>query len=241
VGRARTVPLGRAVLPARLRGPLAAAGPAAAPAGLGVRVGSPTTLEMCARGNLGYMGVNIHAGMADFSRQCEFFRESAVRFGREYDPSKIGWLTQVHVGDSDEEAMAEFAPLASYGSTLARGFGGPGKTFFPPGHLPPERLAVWEREARELALSNEKPPMDSPLIGSPETVAHRLIERLKAFKIGNVVISFQFGKVPHDMATRSMQLFADEVMPVVRRELDTYLDDLYPSRTQASTTVGASS
>jgi hypothetical protein len=81
------------------------------------------------------------------------------------------------------------------------------------------------------------PPRDPPLIGSPETVTERLIERLKAFNIGNVVISFQFGKVPHNMATRSMRLFAAEVMPTVRQEMDRYLDDLYPNRTQATATA----
>ena len=76
-------------------------------------------------------------------------------------------------------------------------------------------------------------PGDPPLMGTPETVAERLISRLKDYKIGNVVIAFQWGTMPQDMVTRSMRLFAEEVMPIVRAELDEYLDGLYPDRTQS--------
>ena len=72
-------------------------------------VGSPTTLEMCARENLGYMGVNVNTGHADFVGQCEYFRNSADRYGHAYDPAKMGWLTHIHVADDDEQALAEFS------------------------------------------------------------------------------------------------------------------------------------
>ena len=195
-------------------------------------VGSPTTLEMCARENLGYMGVNVNTGHADFIGQCEYFRTSADRYGREYDPNKMGWLTHIHVADTDEQALEEFGEHAAYGGFLTRGFGGPVKTFFPPGHLPPDKLAAWERQIRE-SYTPKPMPGEPPLMGTPETVAERLIERLKDYQIGNVVMAFQWGTMPHDMVTRSMRMFADQVMPIVRREIDGYLDDRYPNRTQS--------
>ena len=201
-------------------------------------VGSPTTLEMCAREDLGYMGVNVNTGHADFMGQCEFFRKSAERYGREYDPGKVGWLAHVHVADSDEQALAEFGEHAAYGGLLTRGFGGPNKTFFPPGHLPPDKIAAWERQTRETFTGDELPPMDAPLMGTPETVAKRLIERLKDYKIGNVVMAFQWGAMPHSMVTRSMKMFAEQVMPIVRHDLDNYLDDLYPHRSHSPVATG---
>lgn len=203
-------------------------------------VGSPTTLEMCAREDLGYMGVNVNTGLADFAGQCEFFRKSAERYGRQFDPAKIGWLTHIHVADSDEQALAEFGAHAAYGGYLTRGFGGPAKTFFPPGHLPPDKLAAWERQTRE-SFNAEPMPGEPPLMGTPETVAERLIERLKAFEIGNVVMAFQWGTMPHEMVTRSMKMFAEQVMPIVRREMDEYLDHRYPNRTQSEMATGVAS
>jgi len=194
-------------------------------------VGSPTTLEMCAREDISYMGVNRNVGHADFVGQCQYFRDAAEKNNREYDPNKIGWLTHVHIADSDEQAVAEFAEHAEYGGLLTRGFGGPAKTFFPPGHMPPDKLAAWERSVRD-AYSGKAMPGEAPLMGTPETVAERLIERLKDYRIGNVVIAFQWGTMPHDLVTTSMRRFAEEVMPIVRKEMDDYLDDLYPNRTR---------
>ncbi len=201
-------------------------------------VGSPTTLEMCARENIGYMGVNVNTGHADFMGQCDFFRQSAERYGREYDPAKVGWLAHAHVADSEEQAQEEFGAAAAYGGLLTRGFGGPNKTFFPPGHLPPDKIASWERQTRDAAKAAFNPAADQiPLVGTADSVTERLIGRLKDYKIGNVVMAFQFGSMPHEMATRSMRSFAEKVMPVVRREIDDYLDDLYPHRTRPDATT----
>jgi alkanesulfonate monooxygenase SsuD/methylene tetrahydromethanopterin reductase-like flavin-dependent oxidoreductase (luciferase family) len=201
-------------------------------------VGSPSTMDMCAREDIGYMGVNTNVGHADFVGQCEFFRSAAEKYGREYDPSKIGWLCQVHVADTDQQALDEFYPHAGHGGLLTRGFAGPFKTFFPPGHMPPEALAAWERQTRATATGKSAVERDAePLFGSPATVAERLIRRLRDYKIGNVVIAFQWGSMPQDMVLHSMRLFAEEVMPLVREELDTYLDELYPNRTQSETVL----
>ena len=47
------------------------------------------------------------------------------------------------------------------------GFGGPAKTFYPPGHMPPDRLAKWERQIRENYTAKAMPG-DPPLMGTPE-------------------------------------------------------------------------
>jgi alkanesulfonate monooxygenase SsuD/methylene tetrahydromethanopterin reductase-like flavin-dependent oxidoreductase (luciferase family) len=200
-------------------------------------IGSPSTLEMCAREDIGYMGVNASQGHVDFVGQCEYLRKAADEYGRQYDPARMGWLTHIHVADSDEQALEEFGAHAAYGGLLTRGFGGPAKTFYPPGHLPPDRLAKWERQTRE-SYAAKPMPGDAPLMGKPETVANRLISRLKDYKIGNVAMAFQWGTMPHDMVTRSMRMFAEQVMPIVRAELDAYLDDLYPQRTQSAMATG---
>jgi alkanesulfonate monooxygenase SsuD/methylene tetrahydromethanopterin reductase-like flavin-dependent oxidoreductase (luciferase family) len=201
-------------------------------------VGSPSTLEMCAREDLGYMGVNVNTGHADFIGQCEFFRQSAARYGREYDPGKVGWLAHVYVADTEKQAMEEFAEHSAYFFKLSRGFGGWNKVFFPPGHLPPDKLAAFERQSRAAAQGTGTRG-DPPLVGTVESVTERLIGRLKDYNIGNVTMGFQFGTMPHEMASRSMTLFAEKVMPVVREEIDTYLDDLYPNRTQSDIRIAA--
>ena len=64
-------------------------------------IGSPSTLEMCAREDIGYMGVNASQGHVDFVGQCEYLRNAAEENGRRYDPARMGWLTHIHVAETD--------------------------------------------------------------------------------------------------------------------------------------------
>jgi len=52
-----------------------------------------------------------------------------------------------------------------------------------------------------------------------------------------VVMGFHVGNMPHDVASRSMTLFAEEVMPAVRSEIDEFLDGKYPNRTNVTAPV----
>ena len=69
-----------------------------------------------------------------------------------------------------------------------------------------DKIAAWERQTRDAFHSGTLAPGDPPLIGTVETVTERLISRLKDYKIGNVDMAFQFGTMPHEMATRNMTL-----------------------------------
>jgi alkanesulfonate monooxygenase SsuD/methylene tetrahydromethanopterin reductase-like flavin-dependent oxidoreductase (luciferase family) len=58
------------------------------------------------------------------------------------------------------------------------------------------------------------------LAGSPTTVREQLIYILKELGTGIMLCLFQIGSMPHDLALKSMNLFATEVMPQVRAEVD---------------------
>jgi alkanesulfonate monooxygenase SsuD/methylene tetrahydromethanopterin reductase-like flavin-dependent oxidoreductase (luciferase family) len=54
------------------------------------------------------------------------------------------------------------------------------------------------------------------VVGSPATVRDRLREIALATGLGTLVPNFSVGNVPHDLTRKSMQLFAEEVMPSLR-------------------------
>jgi alkanesulfonate monooxygenase SsuD/methylene tetrahydromethanopterin reductase-like flavin-dependent oxidoreductase (luciferase family) len=56
------------------------------------------------------------------------------------------------------------------------------------------------------------------IVGKPETVAERLVENLARLGTGNLLGLFQLGTLPLDLTRRSLELFAREVMPTLRRE-----------------------
>jgi alkanesulfonate monooxygenase SsuD/methylene tetrahydromethanopterin reductase-like flavin-dependent oxidoreductase (luciferase family) len=57
------------------------------------------------------------------------------------------------------------------------------------------------------------------LAGSPTTVREQLISILQELGTGIMLCLFQIGSMPHDLASKSMHLFATEVMPQVRTEI----------------------
>jgi alkanesulfonate monooxygenase SsuD/methylene tetrahydromethanopterin reductase-like flavin-dependent oxidoreductase (luciferase family) len=56
------------------------------------------------------------------------------------------------------------------------------------------------------------------IIGSPETVAQRLLEQVQALDLETFVGVFAFGRLTHEQTLRSLDLFAQEVMPVLNKE-----------------------
>ena len=55
------------------------------------------------------------------------------------------------------------------------------------------------------------------IAGSPATVADRLIEAAKSLRFGNLHALLQIGSMPHDLTEKNITLFAEEVMPRIRR------------------------
>jgi alkanesulfonate monooxygenase SsuD/methylene tetrahydromethanopterin reductase-like flavin-dependent oxidoreductase (luciferase family) len=58
------------------------------------------------------------------------------------------------------------------------------------------------------------------LAGSPATVREQLLFILKELGTGVILSLFQIGSMPHELALKSMNLFATEVMPQARAEID---------------------
>src|SRR5438132_292977 len=57
-------------------------------------------------------------------------------------------------------------------------------------------------------------------MGSPATVREQMAEMARWLGVGNVLTLLQLGTLPADLTRRNMELFAAEVMPHLRRELD---------------------
>jgi alkanesulfonate monooxygenase SsuD/methylene tetrahydromethanopterin reductase-like flavin-dependent oxidoreductase (luciferase family) len=55
------------------------------------------------------------------------------------------------------------------------------------------------------------------IFGTPETVRQRLLEYQKTMGFGKMVCLMQFGSLPAELTRKSMDLFAAEVMPHLRR------------------------
>ena len=64
------------------------------------------------------------------------------------------------------------------------------------------------------------------IVGSPATVRDRLADYLKQLGVGNLLGLFQLGTLPTHLARKNMTLFAEQVMPALRRQLSSEHSEL---------------
>ena len=179
--------------------------------------GSAETLEWAAQHR--YPLACTFVPMERLKQFYDRYRQYASEdFGYEAGPEQFGFTSIVYVHpDGEEAAAAEIEPHIKY--FKERAFTLPLPTFFPPGYTAAESYKTRIQIARELAASGG-PTLTAgePLIGSPEQIGERLEKNLAACGAGTLMAQFQVGDMPHGKVMRSMELFADEVMPYLSKD-----------------------
>jgi alkanesulfonate monooxygenase SsuD/methylene tetrahydromethanopterin reductase-like flavin-dependent oxidoreductase (luciferase family) len=141
------------------------------------------------------------------------FREACENAGHTADPGQMGWGVPIYVAETDRQAREEFEPHCSYfQKNLLKGV-----RITPPGYTSAKSaLAIIKN--RPLFLSEQKNWDDIEkgvfsIVGSPTSVRQRLQQHLKDLGCGVLLTGCQTGTLPHELARKSMELFAREVMP----------------------------
>jgi alkanesulfonate monooxygenase SsuD/methylene tetrahydromethanopterin reductase-like flavin-dependent oxidoreductase (luciferase family) len=85
---------------------------------------------------------------------------------------------------------------------------------------PPTSRAEFEREIA----------VGSLYVGSPETVARKIVATVRALGASRFDMKYSAGTLPHELMLRSIELYGREVIPRVRR----LLAEVPPVRTEKS-------
>jgi alkanesulfonate monooxygenase SsuD/methylene tetrahydromethanopterin reductase-like flavin-dependent oxidoreductase (luciferase family) len=121
--------------------------------------------------------------------------------GHVSDP-KVGFVVHVHVADTDKQAREEAGPAYDlFGHNFTYRYVRRGN---------PERYADRRNFEHELAKG-------SILVGSPATIRDQLGSYLERSGANYVAACFTFGNLTVDQMLHSVDLFANEVMPALRR------------------------
>lgn len=178
-------------------------------------VGSLETIEFIAQRRYAYMGVPyFHIDV--FRKLFAMFREACTKVGYTADPEQMGWGVPIYVAETDKQAREEFEPHCWYFvRNLLKGIG-----LSPPGYTS-ARSAAQIIKNRPMFLAEQKTWDDLEkgvyvIVGSPKTVRQKLNHYRKELGVGVILTGCQTGTLPHDLARKSMELFAREVMPHVR-------------------------
>jgi alkanesulfonate monooxygenase SsuD/methylene tetrahydromethanopterin reductase-like flavin-dependent oxidoreductase (luciferase family) len=177
--------------------------------------GSLETIEFVARRRYAYMGIPyFHIDV--FKRMFGLFREACAKAGYEADPAQMGWGVPIYVAETDRQAREEFEPQMWYFiRNLLKGI-----VLAPPGYTSP-RSAVAMVKNRKYFLAEQKSWDEIEkgvfgIVGSPQTVRQKLEQYQKELGCGVVLTGCQTGALPHELARKSMELLAREVLPHVR-------------------------
>ncbi len=180
--------------------------------------GSQETIDFVAQRRYSYMGIP-YFHLDFFKKNFDLFREACQKNGYEADPEQTGWLLPIYVAETDEQAWAEYEKhLWYFAHKLLKGL-----LIFPPGYTSARSMArignALKRFMSSLTTRAEIEEGNYAIVGSPATVRDRLTESLKFLGTGNLLGLFQLGTLPADLTRDSMRLFAEQVMPAVRKSL----------------------
>ncbi len=177
--------------------------------------GSLETIDFVAQRRFAYMGIPyFHIDV--FRRVFSLFREACARAGYTAAPEQMGWGVPIYVAETDAQARREFEPHFWYFiRKLLKGI-----SLAPPGYTSAKSAAaIIKNRPSFLAYQETWDAIENgvfAIVGSPETVRQKLEHYQKELGAGVVLTGCQSGTLPHELARKSMELLAREVLPRVR-------------------------
>jgi alkanesulfonate monooxygenase SsuD/methylene tetrahydromethanopterin reductase-like flavin-dependent oxidoreductase (luciferase family) len=177
--------------------------------------GSLETIEFVAQRRYSYMGIP-YFHIKSFRRVFNLFRDACQRAGYDAQPEQMGWGVPIYVAETDAAARAEFEPhLWYFVRNLLKNI-----TLTPPGYTSAKSAAaILKNRGQFLAEQKTWDDIEKgvyAIVGSPETVRQKLDHHRKELGVGVILTGCQTGTLPHELARKSMELLAREVLPHVR-------------------------
>lgn len=159
--------------------------------------GSPESVVRAARLGIPMALAIIGGDPARFAPFAKLYRDSLQKFGQAELPISIH--SPGHIADTDDEAFEQLWP------NYAAGFGRIGR----------------ERGWGPLDINHYIAEVNqgSLYVGSPETVAKKIAYAVSAVGAKRFDMKYVTGPLPHELAMKSIELYATEVVPRVRKLL----------------------
>ncbi|MBI4517695.1 MAG: LLM class flavin-dependent oxidoreductase [Deltaproteobacteria bacterium] len=164
-----------------------------------------------------YPFVTLFTSYAQTKRLLEEYKAEAERAGYNAPPQQLGLALPVYVAESDAGARAEAEPHVLW--LFRRGLRIPPHLLLPPGY-------VSEQSLRKFLSAGLRPPSELSfeelqrngyvLAGSPATIVARLQQYREELGFGLFIHGGRIGDMPRELAFKSQELFAREVIPALR-------------------------
>jgi probable LLM family oxidoreductase len=159
--------------------------------------GSPESVIRAARLGIPMALAIIGGDPARFAPFAKLYRDSLMKFG--HGPLPISIHSPGHIAETDDEAFEQQWPnyAISFGRIgRERGWG-------------PMSIDHFIQEVNQGSL----------YVGSPDTVAKKIVHAIESVGANRFDLKYVTGPTPHELAMKSIELYATEVVPRVKAML----------------------
>lgn len=182
--------------------------------------GSYETLDLIAKHGYGYNPIGLR-GVDSVKKVFNRLHELCEGYGYTADRSQFWGNVSIHVAETDAEARREFEAHELW--TQQNFYHSQLHDSFPPGYLSESALrGLYAGESyRSKPISentyDELLERGALIAGSPETVTERLSEYIDELSIGRMILGFNTGSKPRWMINKALTIFAEDVLPKLRK------------------------
>lgn len=162
--------------------------------------GTPASAVRAAKLKLPLMLAIIGGMPRQFVPFFNLYRKSALENGTAPEDLQVGVNNHMYVGEDSEKAATEFFP--HYAKMMDR----VGKS------------RGWQPMSRE-QFDFMRAPEGSLLVGSVEQVVEKIVYQHQLFGFTRFIAQSSMGTLPHELTMKSIEIFASQVVPEVKRRL----------------------
>lgn len=182
--------------------------------------GSPSTMQWTIDRSYAFVYLGWFGPTLTARRVFDRYWDLVDRSGLPRNPYRVAFVQNVVVSETDERAEVEYGRYVE--NAFRQGVGSvPGHFLGLPGYVDPTGVRTLLRDPGDLGLAAELSDVTfgrlaearSVIAGSPATVREQLLDFASEYRIGNLLVMLQMGGMPHDLTTKNIQLFAEEVLP----------------------------
>jgi alkanesulfonate monooxygenase SsuD/methylene tetrahydromethanopterin reductase-like flavin-dependent oxidoreductase (luciferase family) len=182
--------------------------------------GSRETIEWAAHPSRKYTYLQTFSPVTVLARYMNMYRETARNYGYEATSEQVGWSVPAYAAETDEIARREAKPHIEF--FLNKLLRMPQEMLLPPGYLSLASLKGVMGAKRGISASvrtiDDVIDQGIFLCGSAATLREQLEKHQKEIGFGYLLPQMQFGTLPHDLVTKSTEIFAKEIIPHFRRD-----------------------
>ncbi|MEU4233247.1 LLM class flavin-dependent oxidoreductase [Nonomuraea sp. NPDC026600] len=181
--------------------------------------GSQETLEMVAKQRYGYQAVGALSQDAMW-KAADKLRRLCEAEGYTAAPKQVWSMVSVHVAETDEQARLEAEAHSLW--TSQNFFLSPFHDNFPPAYLTAGSMrgvlgGGYRSESTDKSTFDRAIENGTLIVGSPETVLKQMEAMLERVGPGRVLLDPMADTKPEWLANKTLQLFAEEVLPKLRQ------------------------